>query len=131
MRHSLRAQRREAGIDVVAARMPKTAPSRGVEPVGNRRGSLRIFAQQKVAHVGIGDIGLVQEIEQFAGDRAGRFGEGDKPVDGFGKLGGAARAVAHLPGDEARIDRARRARCAPAPPTAFARAAAADRSRRA
>ncbi len=31
----------------------------------------------------------------------------DQPVDGFGKLRGAARAVAHLAGDEARIDRAR------------------------
>ena len=49
----------------------------------------------------------MQEIEQFAGDRVGRFGEGDEPVDGLGKLGGAARAVAHLAGDEARIDRAR------------------------
>ena len=86
--------------------MPKAAPPRGVEPVGNRRRSLRIFPQQKRAYVGIGDIGLVQEIEQFAGDRVGRCGEGGKPVDGFGKLGGAARAVAHLPGDEARIDRA-------------------------
>ena len=49
----------------------------------------------------------MHEIEQFAGDRAGGFREGDEPVDGLGKLGGAARAVAHLPGDEARIDRAR------------------------
>ena len=41
------------------------------------------------------------------GDRAGRLREGDQPVDGLGEFGGAARAVAHLPGDEARVDRAR------------------------
>ena len=61
---------------------------------------------RKVAHVGVGDIGVVQQIEQFAGDRVGRFARRRQPVDGLGKLGGAARAVAHLPGDEARIDRA-------------------------
>ena len=64
--HRLRAQCRKAGIDIVAARMPKAAPPRGIEPLGNRGGGLRIFAQQKGAHVGVGDIGLVQEIEQFA-----------------------------------------------------------------
>ena len=46
-------------------------------------------------------------IEQLAGDRVGRFREGGEAVDGFGKLGRAARAVPHLAGDEARIDRAR------------------------
>ena len=48
----------------------------------------------------------MQEIEQFAGDRVGRFGEGDETIDGFRKLGGAPIAVPHLAGDEARIDRA-------------------------
>ena len=86
--------------------MPEPAPPRGIEALGNRGGGLRIFAQQKFAHAGIGDVGVVQQIEQFAGDRVGRFGKGDQAVDGFGKLGGAARAVAHLAGDEARIDRA-------------------------
>ena len=105
--HGASAQRREAGVDIVAARMPEAAPPRGIEPLGNRRGGLGIFAQQKVAHLRVGDIGLVQQIEQFAGDRAGRFRKGDQPIDGLGKLGGAARAVAHLAGDEARIDRAR------------------------
>jgi len=54
---------------------------------------LRILAQQKFAHIGIGDIGVVQEIEQFAGHRAGRLGERNQAVDGFGKLGGAALDV--------------------------------------
>ena len=38
------------------------------------------------------------------GDRAGGLRKADQPVDGLGKLGGAARAVAHLARDEARID---------------------------
>ena len=100
-------RQRKLGIDVIAPRMPEATPPRRIEPLGNRGGGLRIFAQQKFAHTGIGDIGVVQEIEQFAGHRAGGFGKRDQAVDGFGKLGGAARAVAHLAGDEARIDRAR------------------------
>ncbi len=125
-------KRREACIDIIAARMPKAAPPRGVEPFGNRGGGLRIFAQQKVAHVGVGDVGVVQQIEQFARrPRPVVCREGDQPVDGLGKLGGAARAVAHLAGDEARIDRARAHDARQAPPTAPARAAAADRSCRA
>ena len=101
-----RTQQRQTGVDVVAARMPEAAPPRRIEPLGDRGGGLRILAQQKFAHVGVGDIGVVQEIEQFAGHRVGGFGESDQAIDGFGKLGGAARAVAHLAGDEARIDRA-------------------------
>ena len=68
----------------------------------------RIFAQQKVAHRAVGDIGVVQRDRTIRSATAPVVSrEGDKPVDGFGQLGGAARAVAHLPGDEARVDRAR------------------------
>ena len=59
---------------------------------------------QKVAHARIGEIGVVHQIEERARHRAGRLREGDQPVDGFGQLGRATRAVAHEAGDEARID---------------------------
>ena len=92
-------------IDVIAPWMPKATPPRSVEPLRDGGCCLRIFAQQKSVHVGIGDIGRVQEIEQLARNGVGRFRKRDQPVDCFGKLGGAARAVAHLPGNKARIDR--------------------------
>ena len=86
------------------------------------------FAQQKGAHVGIGHVGLVQKVEQFAANRIGRFRKRDQAVDRFGEFGGAARAMAHLPGDEARIDRPRAHDAERAPPRACAPAASADRS---
>ena len=94
-------RRRRCGAD---------AKSRGAarhRAVRRSRRRPRVLAQQKSAHVGVDDISLVQQIEQFAGDRVGRFGKVGEPVDGFGKFGGAARAVAHLAGDETRIDGAR------------------------
>ena len=99
-----------------AARSASTSLRRGCQSPCRRaassrsaiaRGGRGIFAQQKVAHRRVGEIGVVQQIEQLARHRAGRLREVDQPVDGLGELGGAARAVAHLPGDEARVDRAR------------------------
>ena len=80
--------------------MPKAALPRGVKPLGDRSGGLRIFTQQKAAHRGIGDVGFVQKIKQLAGDRVGRFREVGETVDGFRKFGCAARTVTHLAGDE-------------------------------
>ena len=71
--------------------MPKAALPRGVKPLGDRSGGLRIFTQQKAAHRGIGDVGFVQKIKQLAGDRVGRFREVGETVDGFRKFGCAAR----------------------------------------
>ena len=102
-----RAQPRQVSIDVVATRMPK--PRR--RAASSRRRSPRrprIFAQQKVAHA------RDRRHRRHAGDRTMSLATApvvsakvDQPIDGFGKLGGAARAVPHLAGDEARIDRAR------------------------
>ena len=77
-------QRCEGGVDVVAARVPKAAPARGFEAVRNRCGGWRIFAQQEVAHRGVRDVSVVQEIEQFARHCAGGFGKGDQAVDRLG-----------------------------------------------
>ena len=46
----------------------------------------------------------MQEFEQFPCHRVGCFGEIHQPIDSLGKFGGTARPVAHLTGDEARID---------------------------
>ena len=87
--------------------MPKTLPPCGVKPLRDRGSGFRVFAQQKSLHVRVNDIGRVQEIKQFARDRVGRFGKGNQPVDRFGKFSSTARTVAHLPSDEARVNRAR------------------------
>ena len=84
--------------------MPKPAPARRVEPLRDRARRCRILGEQESAHVWIGDIGLVHEVEQLARHRVGGLHEADQAVDGLGELGGAARTVAHLPGDEARVD---------------------------
>jgi hypothetical protein len=65
-------------------RVPKSAPARGFEAVRNRCGGWRIFAQQEVAHRGVRDVSVVQEIEQFARYCAGGFGEGDQAIDRLG-----------------------------------------------
>src|SRR5580704_9391183 len=49
----IEAQRREVGVDVVAAWVPESAPACGFEAVRNRGGGWRIFAHQKVAHRGV------------------------------------------------------------------------------
>ena len=101
---SLRAERCQSVIDVVTARMPKAVPARCVEPSGDSGGGLRILTQQECLHGWIGNVRIVQKIEQFARDRAGRFSEAHKTINGFGKLRGAARSVAHLAGNKALID---------------------------
>ena len=94
----------EIAADIVAARMPQPVAARRLEPRRDRARGGGVLAQQEVAHARVGEIGVVHEIEERARHRAGRLGEGDQPVDGFGHLGGAARAVAHEAGDEARVD---------------------------
>ena len=84
--------------------MPKAAPARCVEPLGDGGCGLRVLAQQKCLHIGIGNVRIVQKIEQFARDRIGRFGEAHKTINGFGKLRATARSVAHLAANKARID---------------------------
>src|SRR6516165_444919 len=71
----LRPQRRKAGADIVAARVPETASLRHRKPLGDGGGGLRIFTQQKVAYCTVGHIGVVNKIEQFASDGVGGFGE--------------------------------------------------------
>ena len=83
-------------VDVVAPRMPQPAAARGIEPLGDGAGGGRILAQQESAHRRVAEIGVVHEIDQRARHRVGGLGEIDQPVDRLGKLGGAARAVAHL-----------------------------------
>ena len=67
----------------------------------------RVLAQDEGAHLGVAEIGVMHGLDQRAWNGMGGFGEADQPVDGFGEFGGAARTVAHLAGDETRIDGAR------------------------
>ena len=91
-------------MDIVAPRMPEPALPRGLQALGNRERSGGILAQQKLAHGLIFDISSMQEVEQFTRHRVGSFGEVDEPIDRLGKFRRAARAVAYLAGDEARVD---------------------------
>jgi len=63
-----------------------------------------IFPQQKRAHLRIGQIGFVKKVDERARDGLGRLRECDQAIDGLGEFRGAARTMAHLARDEARID---------------------------
>jgi hypothetical protein len=84
--------------------MPEAASLRRLESFCDCGCGRRIFAEQESAHGTVLDIGRVQQVEQIAAHGLGRFSEVDEPIDRFGKFRRAARAVAHLAGDEARVD---------------------------
>src|SRR5260370_7652528 len=82
---------------------PAMSPRRTESRRDGTRGGW-IFPQQKRADLWIGQIGFVKEVDERARDGIGRLRESDQAVDGFSKFRGAARTMAHLAGDEARID---------------------------
>ena len=43
--------------------MPEAAPARGVESLGDGGGGGGVLPQQEIAHVGVGDIGVMQEVD--------------------------------------------------------------------
>src|SRR5262245_21391799 len=101
-----KAHGREQFADIVAARVPEAKPAGSVEPLRDGARRVRVLALEERPHRVVGEIGIIHEIEQGTVDRGGRVRERDQAVDGLGEFGGAAEAVAHLAGDEARVDAA-------------------------
>ncbi len=66
-----------------------------------------VFAHQERAHPLVADIGVVDRLDERAGNGVGGLGKTDQPVDRFGEFRRAARPVPHLALDEARIGGAR------------------------
>ena len=60
----------------------------------------------KLAHLIVGEIGVVERLEMRIVDRARGRGKGEQVIDRRGDLGRPLVAVAHDPGDPARVGRA-------------------------
>ena len=53
------------------------------------------FGQKIPNHI-VGNVGIVQEVEQMARDVTGRLRKVDEPVDGFREFGCSTRTVPQL-----------------------------------
>src|SRR5262245_48527811 len=80
--------------------MPEAPAARAIKSIRNRTRGRRVLAQKEIPHAGVGEIGRMDEIEEHAGNRTGRFREGDKSIDRLRELRRPARTMPHLPVDE-------------------------------